>query len=102
MELDILKHFVHKDVEILVGGVWVEGRMTPIVKSQITLLPWAEAAPFYGPTALKAENVQCIREVKRSAQQAAASTAAANAAAPPGTVKSGFESAHPGKRYVIG
>lgn len=104
MELDILKNFVNRDVEILIGGVWIEGHMTPIVKGQITLLPFGEAAVFYGPAALKAENVQCIRQLKRNAEQVAATKAAAQAAVPPGPVKSGFESApaHPGKRYVIG
>jgi hypothetical protein len=99
MELEILKHFCNKDVEILVGGVWIEGHMTPIVKGQITLLPFGEAAEFYGPAALKAESVQCIRQVKKDGAKANAQ--AAVAAQTPEPIKSGFESSHPGNRYVI-
>ncbi len=99
MELDTLKHFVNKDVEILIGGVWVRGHMTPIVKSLITLIPFPEDAVNYGPTALKAENVNCIRQVKRDAVQA--NVQQATAAQTPAPVKSSFESAHPGNRYVI-
>lgn len=99
MEAETLKLFINKDVEILVGGAWVSGHMTPIVKGVITLLPFPENAVNYGPTALKIEGVQCIRQVKRDAQQANAQQAA-NAQTPE-PVKSGFESAHPGNRYVI-
>lgn len=66
METDVLKHFIGKDVEILVGGAWVDGHMQPIVKGVITLIPFKDVAPFYGPTALKAEAVQAIRQVIRS------------------------------------
>jgi hypothetical protein len=99
MELEILKHFINKDVEILIGGIWIEGRMTPIVKGQITLLPIGEAASFYGPAALKAENVQCIRQVKRDAAKANAQAVVAPNVPEP--VKSSFESSHPGNRYVV-
>jgi hypothetical protein len=64
MELDILKNFVRMHVEVLVGGVWIDGFMTPIVKSLVTLLPAGETKEFYGPTALKAEVIQAIRQVK--------------------------------------
>lgn len=97
MEAEILRHFINKDVEILVGGVWVEGHMTPIVKGQITLLPFPEAVPFYGPTALKAENVQCIRQIKRNDKNTAVITPEQSS-----PIKSGFETASPGKRFVIG
>jgi hypothetical protein len=99
MELENIKHFINKDVEILIGGVWVKGHMTPIVKGLITLLPFPEDVASYGPAALKAENVQCIRQLKRDAQQANAAVAT-QAQTPP--IKSGFESASPGKRFVIG
>jgi len=66
METDVLKHFIGRDVEILVGGAWVDGHMQPIVKGVITLIPFKDVAPFYGPTALKAESVQAIRQVIRS------------------------------------
>jgi hypothetical protein len=99
MELDILKHFVNKDVEILIGGVWIEGHMTPIVKGQITLIPFGEEAAFYGPAALKAENVQCIRLVKKDGAKANAQ--AATAVQTPEPIKSSFESSHPGNRYVV-
>lgn len=66
METDILKHFIGKDVEVLVAGVWIEGHMAPIVKGVVTLTPTEETAPFYGATALKSESIQAIRQVKRS------------------------------------
>ena len=98
MELKILKHFINKDVEILIGGVWIEGHLTPISEGLITLMPLPEASAFYGPAAMKAENVQCIRQVKREmAQPINPMPAPENPSAP----KSAFESAHPGKRFVI-
>lgn len=99
MELDTLKHFVNKDVEILIGGVWIGGHMTPIVKGLITLIPFPEDSALHGPAALKAENVQCIRQVKRDAVQANVQQAVA--AQSPVPVKSSFESAHPGNRFVV-
>lgn len=68
MELEILKNFVNKNVEVLVGGVWLEGHMTPIVKSVVTLMPIGAAAVFYGPAAVKAENILAIRHVKTQEQ----------------------------------
>lgn len=67
MENDIIKHFVNKDVEILVSGVWIEGHMTPVVKGVVTMLPFGEAATFYGPAACNVEVIQAIRLVKRQA-----------------------------------
>jgi hypothetical protein len=69
METEHLKHFVNHDVEILVAGVWIEGHMKPIVKGLITLIPFDETAVFYGPTAVKAEVVMAIRQLKRSGQK---------------------------------
>lgn len=69
MEIKILKNFINHDVEVLVAGVWIEGRMTPIVEGVITLLPLKDVASFYGPTALKADVIQAIRQVKRATQQ---------------------------------
>lgn len=66
METDVLRHFIGKDVEILVGGAWVDGHMQPIVKGVITLIPFPDVASFYGPTAVKAESVQAIRQVIRA------------------------------------
>jgi hypothetical protein len=66
METDVLRHFIGRDVEILVGGAWVDGHMQPIVKGVITLIPFKDVAHFYGPTAVKAESVQAIRQVIRS------------------------------------
>ena len=55
METDILKHFIGKNVEVLVSGVWIEGHMQPIAKGVVTLVPTEETAVFYGPCALKAD-----------------------------------------------
>ncbi len=68
MDLDVLKNFIGRDVEVLVGGMWIEGHMQPIVKGVITLLPIGDAAQFYGPTAMKAEVVQAVRQVKKQGQ----------------------------------
>jgi hypothetical protein len=99
METDVLKNFINKDVEILVGGVWVDGHMTPIVKSVITLIPFPENASVLGPTALKAESVQCIRQIKRDAMKANTQTVATSQSPVP--VKSSFESSNPGNRFVV-
>jgi hypothetical protein len=100
MELETLKSFVRRDVEVLVGGVWMEGHMTPIVKSVVVLLPIGAAKEFYGPTACKAENIQAIREVKR--QPTVNSLVPSDPSAPP-TIHSSFDpasSAHPGKKFI--
>jgi hypothetical protein len=69
VDRDQIKLFVNHNVEVLVGGVWIEGHMTPIVKDQVTLLAIGEAAAFYGPTALKLESIVAIRQVKKVAPQ---------------------------------
>jgi hypothetical protein len=99
MELDILKNFVNRDVELLVGGVWLEGHMTPIVKGVITLLPFQNAAEFYGPAALKADVVQAVRLVKK---QVAAASQVPNLNTPTSApIKSGFEQAPVGAKFVV-
>lgn len=96
METDILKHFIGKDVEVLVSGVWIEGHMQPIAKGVVTLIPVAENAVFYGPTALKADVIQAIRQVKRSGQRVAEPVPEIN---PPTNVRSSLESVTPGQRF---
>lgn len=66
MEAEILKHFIGMNVEVLVGGVWIEGNLRPIVKGTVTLLPIGEAAAFYGPAAFKQESIQAIRQVRKT------------------------------------
>jgi hypothetical protein len=66
MEADILKHFIGMNVEVLVGGVWIEGNLRPIVKGTVTLLPIGEAASFYGPAAFKQDAIQAIRQVRKT------------------------------------
>lgn len=65
MDKEILKHFVGLNVEILVGGVWVEGNLQPISKGIVVLLPIGEAAAFYGPASMKEEAIQAIRHIKK-------------------------------------
>jgi hypothetical protein len=96
MESETLKHFIGKDVEILVAGVWVEGHMTPIVKGVITLLPFTDTAEFYGPTALKMDVVQAIRQVKRQKQAAAPVQTPTD-----GSVRSSLEQVNPAQRFVV-
>ncbi len=97
MESEVLKHFIGKDVEILVAGVWIEGHLQPIVKGVVTLLPLAEAGVFYGPTACKVEVIQAIRQIKRSGQKVADPVPEAN---PPTNVRSSLDSITPGQRFV--
>ena len=69
MDIEILKAFINHDVEVLIAGVWIEGHMTPIVKGVVTLLPLADVAPFYGPSACKTDVIQAIRQVRRLTAQ---------------------------------
>lgn len=66
MDMDTIKPFINHDVEMLVGGTWIEGHLVPIVKGLILLYPIGEAKNFYGPCALKADVIQAIRQVKKS------------------------------------
>lgn len=68
MEIDVIKPFINHDVEVLVGGVWIEGHLVPIVKGVIILHPIGDAASFYGATAMKIDVIQAIRQVKKNGQ----------------------------------
>lgn len=98
MELDTLKHFINKDVEVLVGGVWIEGHMTPIVKGIVTLLPVGVSKEFYGPAACHAEVIQAVRQVKLQPQTNQVSVN--SNPNPPPAVKSALESIQPGNRFI--
>lgn len=102
MEAATLGNFVKRDVEILVAGVWIAGHMLPIVKGVVTLVPIGVEKEFYGPTAVKAEVVQAIREVRKQPQANTASTVPSDPSAPP-PVRSAFDGnqqGHPGMKYV--
>lgn len=103
MDLDVLKNFIKHDVEMLVAGVWIEGHLMPIVKSVITLLPIGPAKEFYGPTAIKAEVVQAVRQVRKQPTDNTAPAVNQNPNLPP-PVQSGFgntpSQGHPGNRFV--
>lgn len=96
METDILKHFIGKDVEVLVSGVWIEGHMQPIAKGIVTLLPVGEAGSFYGPAACKAEVIMAIRQVIRSGVRMANPVPEIDQ---PPAVRSSMESITPGQRF---
>jgi len=96
METDILKHFIGKNVEVLVGGVWIEGHLQPIAKGVVTLVPTDETAPFYGPTAMKADVIQAIRQVKRSGQRLSEPVPEIN---PQPVVRSSLDQVTPGQRF---
>lgn len=96
METDILKHFIGKDVEVLVSGVWIEGHMQPIVKGIVTLTPTGEVAAFYGPTACKAEVIQAIRQIKKSGERLANPAPIVDTKE---AVRSSLESVTPGERF---
>jgi len=96
MDIDILKHFVRKDVEILVGGIVFEGHMLPIAKGIVVLMPFPEAASFYGPASCKAEAIQLIRQVKRNSPNEANVVPSAT---PPAPVRSSLETLSPKFRF---
>lgn len=96
METDILKHFIGKNVEVLVSGVWIEGHMQPIAKGVVTLVPTEETAVFYGPCALKADVIQAIRQIRNSSEKMAIPVPEINAPPP---VRSGLEQVTPGQRF---
>jgi hypothetical protein len=98
MEADILKHFIRFDVEVLVGGQWIEGTMQPISKGIVVLLPFPDQQAFYGPASLKMEAIQAIRQVKRNAP--AVENIVPNIPNPP-VVRSSFESLPPSFRFAI-
>lgn len=96
METDILKHFIGKDVEVLVGGVWIEGHLQPIAKGIVTLVPTDETAVFYGPTAMKADVIQAIRQIKKFGQKLSDPVPEVNQ---PPTVRSSLDQITPGQRF---
>lgn len=99
MELKILKNFINHDVEVLVAGVWIEGRMTPIVEGVVTLLPLKEAAAFYGPTALKADVIQAVRQVKRQTQPFLPAEQQTELQTDPNKVRSSLDQVTPEQRF---
>jgi len=96
METDVLKHFIGKEVEVLVSGVWIEGHMQPITKGIVTLLPVGDAISFYGPAACKAEVIMAIRQVIRSGQKIAEPFPEINQSP---AIRSSMESVTPGQRF---
>ena len=64
METNIIKHFVGKNVEVMVRGTWVEGFLQPIANGIVILLPIGTAKQFYGPAHMKMDIIDAIREVK--------------------------------------
>lgn len=98
METDVLKHFIGKDVEVLVSGVWLEGHMQPIAKGIVTLTPIGEVGIFYGPTACKTEVIQAIRQIKKSGEKVADPVPQINQ---PPAVRSSMESITPGQRFKV-
>ena len=95
MESKTLKHFVGKDVEILVAGAWVEGYLKQISDGIITLLPFPSQADYYGPTALKMDAIQAIRQVKPHVN------VNSQINEPVKDIQSAIENAAPGKHSVI-
>lgn len=103
MELDVLKNFVKHEVEVLVAGVWITGVMTPIVKGVVTLLPAGQEKEFYGPTAVHAEVIQAVRQVrKQPTTNAMAPVVNQNpdAPVPPRSALEPVIGQHPGGKFV--
>ena len=103
MDIKVLRNFINHDVELLVGGVWIRGHMTPIVEGTITLIPIGDDKLVYGPAACKAEIVQAARQLRT---QQVATTGVDRNTNPPPAVHSGFtpqhpNAGHPGNKYVF-
>lgn len=98
MDIETIKPFINHDVEVLVAGVWIEGHLVPIVKGVIVIHPLEDAAAFYGPTAMKIEVIQAIRQVKKGTQQEVPFTdpTASGEASP---VRSGLDQVTPKQRF---
>lgn len=96
MDKEILKHFIGMNVEVLVGGVWIEGHLQPISKGILVLLPIGEAAAFYGPASLKEEMVQAIRQIRKTG----AIEAPAEDVRPPTSVRSSLDEVTPQQRFA--
>lgn len=96
METDILKHFIGKDVEVLVSGVWIEGNLMPIAKGIIVLTPIGGTEAFYGPASMSTSVVQAIRQVKREQTASSVPLSTTDNA----KIRSSLESNTPG-RFVI-
>ena len=90
MESDILKSFIRMDVEVLVGGAWIRGNLSPIVKGIVVLTPLADEKDFYGIASLKSESIQAIRQVKQISNAPSQQVQLPKISAPV-DVKSGFE-----------
>lgn len=95
MESDILKHFVNHEVEILIGGVWVEGLLLPIAKGIVVLKPIGEMATFYGPCSFKSEDIMAIRQLKKQSVP----LVDINPPKPP-VINSGFDPISPHYRFL--
>lgn len=105
METDVLKNFIKMEVEVLVAGVWISGFMTPIVKGVVTLLAVGQEKEFYGPTAVKAEVIQAIRQVRRQPQANTSGVPNADSPNPTTPVQSALGAnstpgQHPGSKFV--
>lgn len=102
MEGKNIKPFVGKDVEILVDGVWVEGRLSPIAEGLVVLVPVGEMAAFYGPTALKIEDVRAVRQIiKQTVNQAKSTPNQPTYSGGVGEIKSAMSANPPSNRFLI-
>jgi|HubBroStandDraft_5_1064220.scaffolds.fasta_scaffold91595_4 hypothetical protein len=97
MELDILKHFIGMNVEVLVAGVWMEGNLKPIVKGVVVLQPIGEMMQFYGPSSMKADVIQAIRQVKKLSTTPQPPLPSSDST----KIISSFEQSSPTKRFVV-
>lgn len=97
METDFLKPFINQNVEVLVGGVWIEGYLPPIAKGIVVLEPIGEAVHFYGQCAFRVEEIKAVRLVRSQATVVA--PVVPPAAQPVGQVRSSLDQVTPGQRF---
>jgi hypothetical protein len=101
MEGKNIKPFVGKDVEILVNGVWVEGRLSPIAEGLVVLVPVGEIAAFYGPTALKIEDVKAVRQIIKQQSVKPQAPEEKTHSGGVGEIKSALSPNSPSSRFLI-
>ena len=102
MEGKNIKPFVGREVEILVDGVWVEGRLSPIAEGLVVLVPVGEVAAFYGPTACMLADVKAVRQiVKQQVNQTTPAKEETRHSGGVGEIKSAMSANPPESRFLI-
>jgi len=63
MEADVFKPFIGKNVEVLIGGQWICGKLQLFPKGIAAVLPIGAETAFYGIAKMEMKDIIAIREV---------------------------------------